>query len=313
MAAEDRFAKRKRENMEKSTKSGFVTLIGRPNVGKSTLMNNVVGEKIAIMSDKPQTTRNTIQAVYTDEECQIVFLDTPGIHKPKNKLGEFMVKSATDAFKNVDLVLFVVDDSKKIGPGDRKIIEDLRGIKTPVILVLNKIDKLEESELFELMQLYSNEDLFKAIVPISALKGRNVNELLKVIGNYLQEGPKYFPDYMITDQPERVLVSELIREKVLHYLNDEVPHGVAVEVERMKSRQDKDIVDISAVIYCERDSHKGIIIGKNGRKLKGIGKSAREDMELLLGSKINLQLWVKVKENWRNLQNYITDFGYNDK
>ena len=294
-------------------KSGFVSIVGRPNVGKSTLTNNVVGEKIAIMSDKPQTTRNTIQAVYTDEECQIVFLDTPGIHKPKNKLGEFMVKSATDAFKNVDLVLFVVDDSKKIGPGDRKIIEDLRGIKTPVILVLNKIDKLEESELFELMQLYSNEDLFKAIVPISALKGRNVNELLKVIGNYLQEGPKYFPDYMITDQPERVLVSELIREKVLHYLNDEVPHGVAVEVERMKSRQDKDIVDISAVIYCERDSHKGIIIGKNGRKLKGIGKSAREDMELLLGSKINLQLWVKVKENWRNLQNYITDFGYNDK
>ena len=294
-------------------KSGFVSIVGRPNVGKSTLMNNVVGEKIAIMSDKPQTTRNTIQAVYTDEECQIVLLDTPGIHKPKNKLGEFMVKSATDAFKNVDLVLFVVDDSKKIGPGDRKIIEDLRGIKTPVILVLNKIDKLEESELFELMQLYSNEDLFKAIVPISALKGRNVNELLKVIGNYLQEGPKYFPDYMITDQPERVLVSELIREKVLHYLNDEVPHGVAVEVERMKSRQDKDIVDISAVIYCERDSHKGIIIGKNGRKLKGIGKSAREDMELLLGSKINLQLWVKVKENWRNLQNYITDFGYNDK
>ena len=294
-------------------KSGFVSIVGRPNVGKSTLMNNVVGEKIAIMSDKPQTTRNTIQAVYTDEECQIVFLDTPGIHKPKNKLGEFMVKSATDAFKNVDLVLFVVDDSKKIGPGDRKIIEDLRGIKTPVILVLNKIDKLEESELFELMQLYSNEDLFKAIVPISALKGRNVNELLKVIGNYLQEGPKYFPDYMITDQPERVLVSELIREKVLHYIHDEVPHGVAVEVERMKSRQDKDIVDISAVIYCERDSHKGIIIGKNGRKLKGIGKSAREDMELLLGSKINLQLWVKVKENWRNLQNYITDFGYNDK
>ena len=294
-------------------KSGFVSIVGRPNVGKSTLMNNVVGEKIAIMSDKPQTTRNTIQAVYTDEECQIVFLDTPGIHKPKNKLGEFMVKSATDAFKNVDLVLFVVDDSKKIGPGDRKIIEDLKGIKTPVILVLNKIDKLEEAELFELMHLYSKEEVFKEIVPISALKGRNVNELLKVIGKYLEEGPKYFPDYMITDQPERVIVSELIREKVLHYLNDEVPHGVAVEVERMKSRNDKDIVDISAVIYCERDSHKGIIIGKNGRKLKGIGKSAREDMELLLGSKINLQLWVKVKENWRNLQNYISDFGYNDK
>lgn len=294
-------------------KSGFVSIVGRPNVGKSTLMNNVVGEKIAIMSDKPQTTRNTIQAVYTDEKCQIVFLDTPGIHKPKNKLGEFMVKSATDAFKNVDLVLFVVDDSKKIGPGDRKIIEDLKGIKTPVVLVLNKIDKLEEAELFDLMNLYSKEELFKEIVPISALKGRNINELLKVIEKYLEEGPKYFPDYMITDQPERVLVAELIREKVLHYLDDEVPHGVAVEIERMKFRKDKDIVDISAVIYCERESHKGIIIGKNGRKLKGIGKSAREDMELLLGSKINLQLWVKVKENWRNLQNYISDFGYNDK
>ena len=294
-------------------KSGFVSIVGRPNVGKSTLMNNVVGEKIAIMSDKPQTTRNTIQAVYTDEDCQIVFLDTPGIHKPKNKLGEFMVKSATDAFKNVDLVLFVVDDSKKIGPGDRKIIEDLKGIKTPVILVINKMDQIEEADLFKLMEMYNNEGIFKGIVPISALKGRNVKELMKVIGNYLEEGPKYFPDYMITDQPERVLVSELIREKVLHYLNDEVPHGVAVEVERMKSRNDKDIVDISAVIYCERDSHKGIIIGKNGRKLKGIGKSAREDMELLLGSKINLQLWVKVKENWRNLQNYISDFGYNDK
>ena len=294
-------------------KSGFVSIVGRPNVGKSTLMNNVVVEKIAIMSDKPQTTRNTIQAVYTDEKCQIVFLDTPGIHKPKNKLGEFMVKSATDAFKNVDLVLFVVDDSKKIGPGDRKIIEDLKGIKTPVVLVLNKIDKLEEAELFDLMNLYSKEDLFKEIVPISALKGRNISELLKVIEKYLEEGPKYFPDYMITDQPERVLVSELIREKVLHYLDDEVPHGVAVEIEKMKARKDKDIVDISAVIYCERESHKGIIIGKNGRKLKGIGKSAREDMEFLLGSKINLQLWVKVKENWRNLQNYISDFGYNDK
>ncbi|RDY23960.1 GTPase Era [Romboutsia maritimum] len=294
-------------------KSGFVSIVGRPNVGKSTLMNNVVGEKIAIMSDKPQTTRNTIQAVYTDEKCQIVFLDTPGIHKPKNKLGEFMVKSATDAFKNVDLVLFVVDESKKIGPGDRKIIEDLRNINTPIVLVLNKIDQLEESDLFDLMKMYHSEKLFKEIVPISALKGRNVKELLKVIQNSLEEGPKYFPDYMITDQPERVLVSELIREKVLHYVHDEIPHGVAVEIEKMKSRKDKEIVDVSAVIYCERDSHKGIIIGKNGRKLKGIGKAAREDMELLLGSQINLQLWVKVKENWRNLQNYVSNFGYTDK
>ena len=274
-------------------KSGFVSIVGRPNVGKSTLMNNVVGEKIAIMSDKPQTTRNTIQAVYTDEEAQVVFLDTPGIHKPKNKLGEFMVKSATDAFKNVDLVLFVVDESKKIGPGDRKIIDDLKNIKTPVVLVLNKIDQLNEEELFDLMKMYNAEGVFEQIVPISALKGRNINELLKVIKSHLEEGPQYFPDYMITDQPERVLVSELIREKVLHYIHDEVPHGVAVEIERMKSRKDKEIVDISAVIYCERDSHKGIIIGKNGRKLKGIGKSARADIELLLGSQANLQLWVK--------------------
>lgn len=294
-------------------KSGFISIVGRPNVGKSTLMNNVVGEKIAIMSDKPQTTRNTIQAVYTSEDCQMVFLDTPGIHKPKNKLGEFMVKSATDAFKNVDVVLFVVDDSKKIGPGDRKIIEDLRNIKTPVVLVINKIDQLEEADLFDLMKLYNEEGIFKEIVPVSALKGRNIKELLKVVESYLEEGPKYFPDYMITDQPERVLVSELIREKVLHYVHDEVPHGVAVEVERMKFREPQNIIDISAVICCERTSHKGIIIGKNGRKLKGIGKSAREDMELLLGAKVNLQLWVKVKENWRNSQNYISDFGYNDK
>ena len=294
-------------------KSGFVSIVGRPNVGKSTLMNNVVGEKIAIMSDKPQTTRNTIQAVYTDEEAQVVFLDTPGIHKPKNKLGEFMVKSATDAFKNVDLVLFVVDESKKIGPGDRKIIDDLKNIKTTVVLVLNKIDQLNEEELFDLMKMYNAEGVFEQIVPISALKGRNINELLKVIKSHLEEGPQYFPDYMITDQPERVLVSELIREKVLHYIHDEVPHGVAVEIERMKSRKDKEIVDISAVIYCERDSHKGIIIGKNGRKLKGIGKSARADIELLLGSQANLQLWVKVKENWRNLQNYVSNFGYTEK
>lgn len=295
-------------------KSGFVSIVGRPNVGKSTLMNNVVGEKIAIMSDKPQTTRNTIQAVYTDEEMQIVFLDTPGIHKPKNKLGEFMVKAATEAFKNVDLILFVVDDSKKIGPGDRKIIEDLRSVKTPIILVVNKIDQLDQKdELFDIIKMYDREGIFKEIVPISALKGKNTDTLIKVIQNYLEEGPKYFPDYMITDQPERVLITELIREKVLHYLNDEIPHGVAVEIEKMKARNDKEIVDVSAVIYCERDSHKGIIIGKNGRKLKGIGKSARQDIELLLGSQINLQLWVKVKENWRNLQNYINNFGYNDK
>lgn len=294
-------------------KSGFVSIVGRPNVGKSTLMNNVVGEKIAIMSDKPQTTRNTIQAVYTDDESQVVFLDTPGIHKPKNKLGEIMVKAATDAFSNVDLILFVVDSSRKIGPGDRRIMEDLRCSKTPIVLVINKIDQIEDKdELFDIIKMYDDEKMFKEIVPISALKGKNVKTLINVIKEDLEEGPKYFPDYMVTDQPERVLIAELIREKVLHYVDDEVPHGVAVEIERMKARQNKDIIDISAVIYCERDSHKGIIIGKGGRKLKGIGKSARQDIELLLGSQINLQLWVKVKENWRNLQNYINNFGLND-
>lgn len=294
-------------------KSGFVSIVGRPNVGKSTLMNNVVGEKIAIMSDKPQTTRNTIQAVYTDDESQVVFLDTPGIHKPKNKLGEIMVKAATDAFSNVDLILFVVDSSRKIGPGDRRIMENLRGSKTPIVLVINKIDQIEDKdELFDIIKMYDDEKMFKEIVPISALKGKNVKTLINVIKEDLEEGPKYFPDYMVTDQPERVLIAELIREKVLHYVDDEVPHGVAVEIERMKARKDKEIIDISAVIYCERDSHKGIIIGKGGRKLKGIGKSARQDIELLLGSQINLQLWVKVKENWRNLQNYINNFGLND-
>jgi GTPase len=294
-------------------KSGFASIVGRPNVGKSTLMNSMIGEKIAIMSDKPQTTRNTIQAVYTDKDSQIVFLDTPGLHKPKNVLGEYMVKAASEAFRNVDVVIFVVDESKSIGPGDRKIIEDLRSVKSPVILVINKIDKLENEELLVLMQKYHNENLFADIVPISALKGKNTDTLLKVLRKYIEEGPKYFPDHMITDQPERVLIAELIREKVLHYIHDEVPHGVAVDIEQMKSREEKDIIDVNAIIYCERDSHKGIIIGKNGRKLKGIGKSSREDIERLLGSKVNLQVWVKVKENWRNLQNSISNFGYTDK
>lgn len=294
-------------------KSGFVSIVGRPNVGKSTLMNSIVREKIAIMSDKPQTTRNTIQAVFTDEDCQIVFLDTPGIHKPKNKLGEMMVKSAEDAFKNVDCIIFVVDDSKKIGKGDSMIIENLKKTKTPVFLVINKVDKFaDKEELFDLIKMYDDLEVFEQIVPTSALKGSNVSRLVDVIKSNLKEGPKYFPDYMVTDQPERVLVSELIREKVLMYLNDEVPHGVAVEIEKMKTRKSNDIIDISAVIYCERDTHKGIIIGKNGRKLKGIGKSAREEIELLLGIKVNLQIWVKVKENWRNSHNYINNFGLNE-
>lgn len=294
-------------------KSGFVSIVGRPNVGKSTLMNNIVGEKIAIMSDKPQTTRNTIQAVYTDEQSQIVFLDTPGIHKPKNKLGEMMVKSAEDAFRNVDCIIFVVDESNSIGKGDSMIIENLKKTKTPKFLVINKVDKIKnKEELFEIIQMYDDLNVFEDIIPTSALKGSNVEELVNVIKRKLSEGPKYFPDSMITDQPERVLVAELIREKILLYTNEEVPHGVAVGIERMKKRKDKNIVDISAVIYCERDSHKGIIIGKGGRKLKGVGKSAREEIEFLLDTQVNLQLWVKVKENWRNLPNYINDFGLNE-
>ncbi|MDU5350108.1 MAG: GTPase Era [Peptostreptococcus sp.] len=295
-------------------KSGFVSIVGRPNVGKSTLMNDMVGEKIAIMSDKPQTTRNTIQAVYTDEEAQIVFMDTPGIHKPKNKLGEMMVKSASDAFKNVDCIIFVVDDSRTIGKGDSMIIENLKKTSTPVFLVINKIDKIDNKEdLFEMIRMYDDLNVFKEIIPTSAIKGSNIDSLIKVIKRNLNEGPKYFPDYMVTDQPERVLVSELIREKVLHYTNDEVPHGVAIEIEKMKERKGKDLIDISAVIYCERNSHKGIIIGKQGKKLKGIGKSAREEIEFLLGTKVNLQIWVKVKENWRNLPNYISDFGLKEE
>ena len=295
-------------------KSGFVSIVGRPNVGKSTLMNDMVGEKIAIMSDKPQTTRNTIQAVYTDEEAQIVFMDTPGIHKPKNKLGEMMVKSASDAFKNVDCIIFVVDDSRTIGKGDSMIIENLKKTSTPVFLVINKIDKIDNKEdLFEMIRMYDDLNVFKEIIPTSAIKGSNIDSLIKVIKRNLNEGPKYFPDYMVTDQPERVLVSELIREKVLHYTNDEVPHGVAIEIEKMKERKGKDLIDISAVIYCERNSHKGIIIGKQGKKLKGIGKSAREEIEFLLGTKVNLQIWVQVKENWRNLPNYISDFGLKEE
>nr|WP_314276911.1 GTPase Era [uncultured Peptostreptococcus sp.] len=294
-------------------KSGFVSIVGRPNVGKSTLMNNMVGEKVAIMSDKPQTTRNTIQAIYTDDQAQIVFLDTPGIHKPKNKLGKMMVKSAEDSFKNVDCIIFVVDESDKIGKGDSMIIDNLRKSNLPIFLVINKIDKLaNKEEIFDLIKMYDQENIFKEIIPVSALKNSNIDVLIKTIKKLLNPGPRYFPDYMVTDQPERVLVSELIREKVLHYTNDEVPHGIAIEIEKMKSRNGKEIVDISAVIYCERNSHKGIIIGKNGRKLKGIGKSAREEIEFLLDTKVNLQLWVKVKENWRNMTNFITDFGLDE-
>ena len=291
-------------------KSGFVTIVGRPNVGKSTLMNQLVGEKIAIMSDKPQTTRNKIQSIYTQDNFQIIFLDTPGIHKPKNKLGEYMVKSAQQTLNGVDVVLFLIDDTANMGGGDHFIMESLKEIKTPIILVINKIDKISPDEYEKLFHRYSNTGMFKEIIGISALEDINIQKLLNKILSLLPEGPQYFPGDMITDQPERVIVSEIIREKLLHYLQDEVPHGVAVQIDSMKKREDKEIIDIQATIFCERKSHKGIIIGKNGRKLKGIGKSAREDIEVLMGTKIFLELWVKIKEDWRDHEATLNQLGY---
>ncbi|HZX21754.1 MAG TPA: GTPase Era [Clostridia bacterium] len=291
-------------------RSGFVTIIGRPNVGKSTLMNKIIGEKIAIISDKPQTTRNKIQCVYTQDDYQIVFLDTPGIHKPRHKLGQYMVRIAKDTLREVDVILFVVDESTSIGPGDKYIMEQLEGIETPIILVINKIDKMDQQSLNELYDEYEKTKLFKNIIAISALEEANLDNLVNLIVSYLPEGPKYFPDHMITDQPERLIVAELIREKILHYTEQEIPHGVAVEINLMKKRDDQDMVDINATIYCEKKSHKIIIIGKGGRKLKGIGKSARRDIEKLLGSRVYLELWVKVKENWRDREGILRDLGY---
>jgi len=291
-------------------RSGFVTIIGRPNVGKSTLMNNILGEKIAIMSSKPQTTRNKIHGIHTKEDSQVIFLDTPGIHRPKNKLGDFMVNSALKTLREVDLVLFLVDESMKLGPGDKFIIEQISGIKTPVILVINKADLLSPEQLKEIVKNYEGYDCFEDIIAISALEDKNVDYLLDRISEFMEVGPMYYPADMITDQPERAIVSEIIREKLLMYLDQEIPHGVAVEIESMKKRENKDIVDIQATIVCERDSHKGIIIGKSGRKLKGVGKSSREDMEALLGSKVFLELWVKVRSNWRDSDALLKNFGY---
>jgi GTP-binding protein Era len=291
-------------------RSGFVTIIGRPNVGKSTLMNQIIGEKIAIISDKPQTTRNKIQTIHTGENFQIVFLDTPGIHKPKNKLGEYMQQVVQQTLSEVDVILLVVDNTADMGPGDVYILEMLKKVKTPIILVINKMDKMLPQDYSKLYNMYNEQKIFHDIIGISALKNINIEKLMEKVVDLLPEGPQYFPDDMITDQPERVIVAELIREKLLHYLREEIPHGVAVEIEEMEQREDKDIVDIRAVIYCEKKSHKGIIIGKGGRKLKGIGKSARIDIENLLGSKVFLELWVKVKEGWRDQENMLQRFGY---
>ncbi len=292
-------------------KSGFISIIGRPNVGKSTLMNRIVGEKVAIISDKPQTTRNRIQAVYTEDDFQAIFLDTPGIHKPKTKLGDYMVNISKETLSDVDLILWLVDDSLKIGPGDEYILNEIKDIKTPKVLVINKIDNIKPQDVQQILDNYSEyEEYFDSIIPISATEGSGVTMLMEKIKSKLPEGPQFFPEDTLTDQPERVIVSEIIREKALMYLDEEVPHGVAVGIEKMKKRKSKDIVDIDAVIYVERDSHKGIVIGKGGRKLKGIGKSAREDIEKLLGYQVNLSIWVKVEKNWRDKANLIRQFGY---
>jgi len=296
--------------MNQNYKSGFVTIIGRPNVGKSTLMNCLIGQKIAITSNKPQTTRNKIQTVYTSDEGQIVFLDTPGIHKAKNKLGEYMVSVAERTLGEVDVVLWLVEPSNFIGTGEKHIIEQLKRAKTPVILVINKIDMVKREDVLKFIDTYRKEMDFDEIVPVSAKKGENTKELIKCIMKYLPYGPAFYDEDTITDQPERQIVSEIIREKALHSLDEEIPHGIAVSIESMKYR--KGICDIEATIVCERDSHKGIIIGKNGDMLKKIGSTARFEIERLLDSKVNLQLWVKVKKDWRDSDFLLKNFGYHE-
>ncbi|RIX54198.1 GTPase Era [Paenibacillus nanensis] len=293
----------------KAFRSGFVAIIGRPNVGKSTLMNHLIGQKIAIMSDKPQTTRNKIHGVYTTEDTQIVFLDTPGIHKPQSKLGNYMMQTAESALKEVEAALFLVDVSEGIGGGDRYIIEQLKKVKTPVFLVMNKIDKVTPEQLLPMITQYNELYPFAEIVPISALNGNNVSTLLEQLTRYLPEGPQYYPADQVTDHPEQFVVAELIREKILHMAREEIPHSIAVAIEDMRV-QENGVVYIGAVIFVERDSQKGIIIGKRGEFLKEVGKQARRDIEALLGSRTFLELWVKVKKDWRNQDRILKDLGF---
>ena len=299
--------------MDQNYKSGFVSLIGRPNVGKSTLMNHLIGQKIAITSDKPQTTRNKIQTVYTDDRGQIIFHDTPGIHKAKNKLGEYMVNVAEHTLKEVDVVLWLVEPSTFIGAGEQHIAEQLNQVKTPVILVINKIDTVKNQEqILTFINTYKDICKFAEIVPVSALKDKNTDLMLDLIYKYLPEGPQYYDEDTVTDQPMRQICAELIREKALRLLNDEIPHGIAVTVEKMKER-DNGIMDIEANIICERESHKGIIIGKGGAMLKRIGSAARREIESQLEMKVNLQLWVKVRKEWRDSEMYMKNYGYSQK
>ena len=297
----------------KQKKSGFVTLIGRPNVGKSTLMNHLIGQKIAITSDKPQTTRNRIQTVYTDDRGQIVFLDTPGIHKAKNKLGEYMVNVAEHTLKEVDVVLWLVEPTTFIGAGERHIAEQLSKVNTPVILVINKIDTVKvQEEILTFIAAYKDVCDFAEIVPLSALKDKNTDVLLEQIFKYLPYGPQFYDEDTVTDQPMRQIAAELIREKALRLLDDEIPHGIAVVIEQMKERPNG-IIDIEASIVCERESHKGIIIGKGGSMLKKIGTVARREIVNMMETKVNLQLWVKVRKEWRDSELYMKNYGYNQK
>ncbi|WP_420800232.1 GTPase Era [Neobacillus terrae] len=299
-------------NNNQGYKSGFISIIGRPNVGKSTFLNRVIGQKIAIMSDKPQTTRNKVQGVLTLEDSQLIFIDTPGIHKPKHKLGDFMMKVAQNTLKEVDLVLFMVNAEEGFGRGEEFILEKFESIKTPVFLVINKIDQVHPDELLPIMESYKEKYSFKEIIPISALEGNNVDRLLDQIKGYLPEGPQFYPADQVTDHPERFIVSELIREKALHLTREEIPHSLAVLIDKMERRQDKDVINVMATIIVERDSQKGIVIGKQGSMLKEIGKRARIDIENLLGSKVFLELWVKVQKDWRNKASQLRDFGFRE-
>ena len=298
--------------MKDNFKSGFVTIIGRPNVGKSTLMNHLIGQKIAITSNKPQTTRNRIQTVYTDmERGQIVFLDTPGIHQAKNKLGEYMVNVAEHTLSEVDVILWLVEPSTFIGAGEQHIIKQLKKTKTPVILIINKVDTVEREKILEYIDAYRKVFDFAEIVPASALREQNLDTVVDVFFKYLPYGPMFYDEETVTDQPERAIVAEIIREKALHALDDEIPHGIAVYIDRMKERRGQNIIDIDATIVCERDSHKGIIIGKGGSMLKKIGSNARYEMERLLDTQVNLKLWVKVRKDWRDSELMMKNFGYN--
>ena len=296
--------------MKKDYKSGFVTLIGRPNVGKSTLMNHLIGQKIAITSNKPQTTRNRIQTVLTMEEGQIVFVDTPGIHKAKNKLGEYMVNIAERTLNEVDVVLWLVEPSTFIGAGEQHIASQLKKVKTPVVLVINKIDSVKREEVFLAIAAYKDIYDFAEIVPVSARNGDNTQELVGAVMKYLPYGPQFYDEDTVTDQPERQIVAELIREKALHALNEEIPHGIAVAIDQMKKKNK--VMHIDATIICERDSHKGIIIGKQGNMLKKIGSTARFEIEKMLECQINLKLWVKVKKDWRDSEYLMKNFGYRE-